>query len=400
MAPLNFDGSLIEKSVFQRKPEVVKMQNGCICCTLRQDLVEELRKLGESKEFDMIVIESTGISEPMQVAETFAIGDLSSYVRLDTCVTVVDVNNFHSLLSEGKQYSEVFKEEGNTSEEEEQSVHISKLLVDQVEFANVIILNKVDLANKTIIESASTIIKALNPSAKILTTVYSQVDLDEVLNTSLFSFEEAQLMPGWLKSLELESKGTLQSELDLFGIESFIYRRFKPFNPLKLYEKCCEGGEFFKCDELGIVRSKGYIWLAGPEDYSNISYEWEQAGRILTISSEGFFLYALKEDEFNELPNEIQTQIKSEYSKYEYGDRRQEIVFIGYNTMDKEKIQKLLDDCLIDDEEFKNGPEFWTNKFGDEFPEDFMEEEDDMEEDGEDDVDETLEDEDEEMKEV
>eukprot|EP00818_Percolomonas_sp_WS_P009684 CAMPEP_0117440094 /NCGR_PEP_ID=MMETSP0759-20121206/2901_1 /TAXON_ID=63605 /ORGANISM="Percolomonas cosmopolitus, Strain WS" /LENGTH=591 /DNA_ID=CAMNT_0005231825 /DNA_START=4693 /DNA_END=6469 /DNA_ORIENTATION=+ len=388
MATLNIDAAIVEKTVVQRRPELVKMQNGCICCTLRQDLIEELSKLAEQGNFDYVVIESTGISEPMQVAESFVMSELPGLVRLDTCVTLVDVPNFSRDLFDGEMYRERFSAEDCN---EEEPTHVSSLLLDQVEFANVILLNKIDLVKNDELIKVRNAITKLNPKAKLFETEFSRVNLDAILDTKMFNIMEAQAAAGWLQSLHEQQAGTLKSELDEYGVSSFIYRRRKPFDAVKLRKLCLEeGGYFFSGRDHSIIRSKGFLWLAGPSgSVADVCYEWEQAGSVLRIWASSVFFSGLPKEEYGELPQEIKDQIERDCAE-EYGDRRQELVFIGYKAMNEQNIVQLLDDCLLSDEDFNKGPDHWGEMFQETFPEEFLipepdeDEDDDMEEDGED----------------
>eukprot|EP00818_Percolomonas_sp_WS_P002193 CAMPEP_0117437110 /NCGR_PEP_ID=MMETSP0759-20121206/1353_1 /TAXON_ID=63605 /ORGANISM="Percolomonas cosmopolitus, Strain WS" /LENGTH=495 /DNA_ID=CAMNT_0005228729 /DNA_START=1355 /DNA_END=2842 /DNA_ORIENTATION=+ len=384
LAPLNIDSALIAKSglnLTQRTPELVQMQNGCICCTLRQDLIQELGRLAAMtpRPFDYILIESTGMSEPMQVAESFAISpELLSKVRLDTCVSLVDVPNFSRDLFEGENAKDRFPQEEC---DETRPQHVSALLIDQVEFANVILLNKVDLVkDPSQIASVRAMIQKLNPHAKIYETRHSQIEVKHIINTNLFDMDRAETSTGWLESLREEQEGKdLQSELAEYGVSSFIYRRRKPLHPEKLRQLCFGPKGYFVESHLNhIARSKGFLWIAGSPRFSDVCYEWEQSGSHFVIRANGHFFASMDEQQWSEeVPDDLKDQIKQDWEG-EYGDRRVELVFIGYKDMNEQKIVQLLDECLVSDEQFAKGPEDWSTTFPDEsMPQEFDTPEDD-----------------------
>ena len=385
MASLNIDAALVEKTfILQKEEQLVKMQNGCICCTLRQDLLEEVVKLANNFEIDYLVIESTGISEPMQVAETFTFEQdglkLMDVARLDTCVTVLDCSQFLTYFGSMKMIYEA--EEFNADEEDERT--IINLLVDQIEFANVILLNKTDVATKSQLSKVRDIVTKLNPTAKLILTCYSKVDLSSILNTNRFDFEECALMSGWLKSLN----GEIVPETEEYGISSFIYSRREPFHPERLYDlieqsfmiieqpslgdpmegmeemeqneemedakETIEGDqdmavEEFKLESRGcfseVYRSKGFFWIAGRMKSMG---EWSQAGTILTLKNGGSWYCDIPEDQLDPgMLSAVQQDMVPEL-----GDRRQEIVFIGaFTGNQKDDIIKALDNCLLLPEE-------------------------------------------------
>ena len=244
MASLNIDASLIEMSgLIQTKEEIVHMQNGCICCTLRGDLIREITKLSEQQCFDYIIIESTGISNPMEVAESFLLDigtlnlpekddttarPLSTFANLDTCITVVDAFELYQNLSSIELLGRKFAEENPPDAEKP----ISQLLIDQIEFANVIVLNKIDLVSNKNLSECKNILKALNSNAKVIEACNSNVDIRQVLNTGLFSMESMVTSPNWIQSLSKQHV----SESEEYGISSFIYKARKPFSPCKFHE--------------------------------------------------------------------------------------------------------------------------------------------------------------------
>ena len=255
MSEINIDSAIVQNEVSLNRSEekLVEMSNGCICCTLREDLLEEVTKLSQEGRFDYLVIESTGISEPLPVAETFTFEDqnglsLSDAANLDTMVTVVDAVNFIKDYDEAKYLKDTAESLG---EEDERSV--ADLLVDQVEFADVILISKTDLVSRSEIAHLTAILKTLNTEAKIVPIAEGQVNVDEVLNTGLFNFDRAQQAPGWLK----EMRGEHIPETEEYGIGSFTYEARRPFHPEKFHDFLHSTDKYGK-----LIRSKGYFWLA------------------------------------------------------------------------------------------------------------------------------------------
>ncbi|MCM8536075.1 MAG: GTP-binding protein [Lentisphaeraceae bacterium] len=352
MAEINIDSQLISKNgdaLSQKDEKLVELSNGCICCTLREDLLEEIQKLAKENRFDYLVIESTGISEPMPVAETFEFEDedgfsLKDVATLDTMVTVVDTFNFSK---DFKSADILTDREEFLSEEDERS--ISALLVDQLEFANVVIMNKVSECSKEDIYRTEQIVRSLNPTAKIIKTDYSKVDLKEIINTKLFDFDKASNSPLWMKTM----LGQESSESDEFNISSFCYQARRPFHPERFFQ--------FVHDELDdVIRSKGSFWLANINDHA---LSMQIAGALGDYGLEAKWLAAAMIDE-PELAEEFSDYIKESFEG-PYGDRKQEIVFIGIH-FNKEQLIEKLNNCLVTDEEFSKGPDFWKS-FSDPF---------------------------------
>ena len=354
MSEINIDQSLIQNDVsFNHKEEkLVEMSNGCICCTLREDLLIEVAELAKSKKFDYLLIESTGISEPLPVAETFTFEDengvsLSDVSKLDTMVTVVDAVNFLKDYDEAKYLQDVGESLG---EDDERSV--ADLLVDQVEFADVILISKTDLVDKSDINKLTTILKTLNTSAEIIPISNGNVNINEILNTGLFNFEHAQQAPGWLK----EINGEHIPETEEYGISSFVYEARKPFYPKKFHN-------FLHSKDLSgkLIRSKGFFWLATRPMYAG---SWSQAGGIAHHGFAGMFWKAIPKDRW---PSDKETlDFINEKWVEPFGDMRQELVFIGQG-LDKDKIINLLDECLLSDEDLLLGRKHWET-FSDPFP--------------------------------
>jgi G3E family GTPase len=338
MSEVNIDASMIKQGGFTRTDEkLVELQNGCICCTLREDLIIEVEKLVRTGDIDYIVIESTGISEPIPVAQTFTYADdaldinLSDYCRLDTMVTVVDANRFWHDYSSGE--SLVDRKQANDLEDTREVVD---LLIDQIEFANVLVLNKIDLVEDHYIHELKAILRKLNPTAKIIESAFSQVALSEILDTKLFDFEEASQGAGWIKELNEEHT----PETEEYGISSFVYRRRRPFHP----ERWLNWLEDWPVE---IIRAKGFFWLASRNNMTGLL---SQAGPSIMIQGAGEWIAAYPEEEQNQLLRE-EPELLNKWDK-EYGDRMTELVFIGHE-MNREEIERLLDDCLLSDEEMK-----------------------------------------------
>lgn len=345
MAELNIDAQLIKKdggALTQKDEKLVELSNGCICCTLREDLLEEIQKLAKEEKFDYLIIESTGISEPMPVAETFEFEDengfsLKEVATLDTMVTVVDTYNF---AKDFKSTDVLTDREEFLDENDERP--ISALLTDQIEFADVIVMNKVSECSEEDIYRVEQIIHSLNANAKVIKTDYSKVDLKEIINTGLFDFEKASQSPLWMKVM----LGQESSESDEFSISSICYKRRKPFHPQRYFE-------LVNKNLNGVIRSKGTIWLANLNEYA---LSMQSAGELGTYGLEGKWLASAIEEE-PEFAEEYKDYMQETFEGI-YGDRRQEVVFIGTH-LDKEELIKKLDECLLTEEEFVKGPVFW-----------------------------------------
>lgn len=435
MGALNIDASLISNHrVTQAEEKVVQMQNGCICCTLRGDLLEEVAALAENREVDYLLIESTGISEPMQVAETFSEefgemyvqmadeledemradpqkkqehekiarilkqGGLPAVARLDTCVTVVDAVN---LFNDFNTTDFLVDRHKSDDVPEEDDRNISDLQTDQLEFANVILINKCDLVPSDEVDRIRAFIRLLNPNAKIIPTTRSKIDLREILNTNLFSYEKAALGAGWLKSLNEEIK----PETEEYGIGSFVYRARRPFHTERLWETIREvfvviQSEFIDDGEdedlpmddtsdvedemeqdadmedgeaqpqlnpaarleaknasptfAPLLRSKGFVWLATrPLMFG----EWSQAGIMLTLQGGARWRCELDKELWPQ-DKDIAEAIRKDFEG-EWGDRRQEIVLIGKGMRDggEDRLKAALDACLLTDEEMQQWEE-------------------------------------------
>jgi len=355
MSEVNIDASLVEKGgadLSRTEEKLVEMSNGCICCTLREDLLEQVENLASEGKYDYLLIESTGISEPLPVAATFDFRDengksLSDVARLDTMVTVVDAANLI------KNYSSTdFLKDGDENLGEEDERTLVDLLVDQVEFANVIILNKTDLASAEELETVKAIIRGLNARADIVESTLGQVDMDRIMDTGLFHFEEAQEHPLWAQ--ELYNFKDHVPETEEYGIISFVYRAREPFDPFKIHE-------FFNEEWPGVVRAKGFFWLASRPDFVG---EISQAGAFIRHQGIGRWWVSVPKNRWPSGPD-FQDML-AQYWSSEYGDRRQEIVFIGLKgEMDEAAIRKRLDACLVKD--YQKDQEIWE-RLQDPFP--------------------------------
>lgn len=348
MSEINIDAAIVKSEVSLNRSDekLVEMSNGCICCTLREDLLLEVSKLAKDDRFDYMVIESTGISEPLPVAETFTFADesgvsLSDVARLDTMVTVVDAFNFLKDYDEAKSLQETGE---SLDEEDERSV--ADLLIEQVEFADVVLINKIDLVKPSEVGRLMAILKTLNTEAEMIPVSQGQVDIDAVLNTHLFNFDRAQQAPGWLK----EMRGEHIPETEEYGISSFNYVARRPFYPEKFFNLLHNTKAYGK-----LIRSKGYFWLASQPDFVG---QWSQAGGVAHYGLAGKFWKAVPNEDW---PTDEETikLIAAEWVE-PYGDKRQELVFIG-QELDEEAMRRALDDCLLTEEDLAKGEEYWAS---------------------------------------
>lgn len=427
MSELNVDATLIQNHKVSNKEEkLIQLQNGCICCTLRGDLLEELVGLYDNGDFDYIVIESTGIAEPMQVAETFSsefsqtlldtpdsvteeeqellkkvlsLGGLEKITKIDCCVTVVDALNFLSNI----ETTDFLVNRWGDSGQGESERTVTDLMVDQIEFSDIIVINKVSEIKKNKLAKIEKMIKNLNPVAKILRADYANVPMSSIINTNLFDFDRAATSAGWLRSIndmtlregygdKTKSVLTPKPETEEFGVNNFVYNARKPFHPERLYNTLkdkffvieqtplasietvdeYDGGDIEDVDEnkegeeeeeeeeeLGekeilknraaspfgpLLRSKGFFWLATRYIMRG---EWSSAGPMLTLKG-GIPWFDVSG--FEDIPPETVKLIKTEFQG-PYGDRRNELVFIGLG-IDKKKMTETLDSCLLTDEEY------------------------------------------------
>jgi G3E family GTPase len=326
MSEVNVDAAMIKSggaALSRTEEKLVEMSNGCICCTLREDLLLEIGKLAAERRFDYLLIESTGISEPLPVAETFTFADetgtsLSNFARLDTMVTVVDAYNFLRDYNDGESLHERGVALDDTDER-----NIVDLLVEQVEFANVIVLNKVDLVQPDELSFLKALISKFNPDARQIVATHGKIETAEILNTGLFDFQKSAENPGWL----WEVRGEHIPETDQYGISSLVFRARRPFHPLR-FEAALEGAS-----DLGIIRAKGFIWLATRNDHMGML---AMAGRSCVLSGDARWLAALPESEW-ELSDEDRVEALADWHPV-VGDRAQEFVLIGVK-IDAERVR-------------------------------------------------------------
>lgn len=354
MSDINIDADTIKSGVSLNHSDekLVEMSNGCICCTLREDLLVEVGKLAKEGRFDYLVIESTGISEPLPVAETFTFADengisLGDVATLDTMVTVVDAVNF---LNDYEQANDLQDTGESLGEDDERSV--ADLLVDQVEFADVILISKTDLITNNELNRLTAILNTLNTQAKIIPISNGNININEVLNTGLFNFERAQQAPGWLK----EMRGEHIPETQEYGISSFNYTARRPFDPEKFYNFLHSTEQYGK-----LIRSKGYFWLATRPLFCG---QWSQAGGIAHYGFAGMFFKAIPQKEWPTEP-ELLADINNKWVE-PFGDMRQELVFIG-QSLNQQTMIEALDDCLLSEDAVLKGKDFWRT-YNDPFP--------------------------------
>lgn len=362
MSSVNIDASLVmnnDLKLSRTDERLVSMSNGCICCTLREDLLKEIAALAKDGAFDYLLIESTGISEPLPVAETFTFEDengktLSSLAKLDTMVTVVDAQTFlpelnkadllrdrnllepvsvNPIVSESSASADDSEYENvESAEQPEDERNIADLLVDQVEFANVILINKADAVSKKRLTETESLVRSLNPSAKVFVTTNSKIQLKEILNTGMFAFEKAQESPLWLKEL----RGEHVPETEEYGISSMVFESPLGFHPKRLYDYLAEG-----IVKENVIRSKGYFWLASEPQ---LAFTLSQAGGSIAITPVG------------EWPRK--TKSKRIVGNADLGVRRQQLVFIG-QKLNKDRINKNLTAALLTKKEQQMPASHW-----------------------------------------
>jgi len=354
MSEVNIDADLVrggDASLSRSEETLVEMSNGCICCTLRDDLLKEVRALAEQGRFDYLVIESTGISEPLPVAATFSFRDeqgesLGDVSEIDTMVTVVDALN---LLADYSS-SDLLSARGETAGEGDDRSLVG-LLVEQIEFADVVIVNKASEVSPEHLAMVKKVVASLNADARIIEADYGKVELDQVLATGLYDEEQSEQHPLWLK--ELYDFASHRPETEEYGVESFVYRGRKPFHPAKFYE-------FLTSDKLDkVIRSKGHFWMATRPDYLG---ELAIAGSQKSVSRMGRWWAAVPK---NQWPHDgTFEEFVMKHWDQTWGDRRQEIVFIGIG-MDQDAITAALDKCQVASDGFT--PEEWVG-LSDPFP--------------------------------
>ena len=344
MSEVNVDAALVrdgQAALSRTEEQLVEMSNGCICCTLREDLLEEVARLGREGRFDYLLIESTGISEPLPVAQTFTFvaedgTSLSSVARLDTMVTVVDASAFPAGLEAHETLADLSMGAG---EEDDRS--LASLLVEQVEFADVIVLNKIDLATPAQRHAVEARVRALNPDARLVPAIRGQVPVKEILGTGLFDMDAAVQRPAWAQELD----GTHTPETEEYGIGSFVYRARHPFHPRRLRDWLDAGWP-------GVVRAKGWFWVASRP---NLTAEFQLSGNTWQSDILGMW-YAAVPPEDRGLDPEVEAELLSLWHP-EYGDRRQELVLIGIG-MDEAALRAGFDAALLTEEE-RRDPATW-----------------------------------------
>jgi G3E family GTPase len=355
MSEVNIDARLVQggRAALSRVDEkLVEMQNGCICCTLREDLLLEVSRLAREGRFDYLLIESTGISEPLPVAETFTFEDehgqsLATVAQLDTMVTVVDAQRF---LSDWNSEDDLAARKLALDTADERTV--SHLLVEQVELADVLVLSKPDLVTPEELARLQGILRHLNPGAQLVTALRGQVPLSTILGTGRFNFERAAASAGWLAAL----RGERVPETVEYGITSFVYRARIPFHPARFWALLQDSAAW-----AGVLRSKGFFWLASRMGVTGI---WSQAGGSASCEAGGMWLAALPREEWSDDP-ELRAQAEAAWQE-PWGDRRQELVLIGVG-LDEAGLRRRLDAALLTPAELSRGPARWA-KLADPFP--------------------------------
>ncbi|MCC4274023.1 zinc metallochaperone GTPase ZigA [Marinomonas communis] len=346
MSEINIDAAFVgqEVSLNRGEEKLVEMSNGCICCTLREDLLIEVRALAEAGKFDYLVIESTGISEPLPVAETFTFADkngisLSDIATLDTMVTVVDAVNFLKDYNTAKS----IKEAGESLGEDDER-NVADLLVDQVEFADLLLISKIDLVTEAELNELKAILRSLNSMAEIIPMERGQVPNEKLLGTGLFDFEKAQQAPGWLAEMRDEHT----PETEEYGIASFSFVARKPFHPQRFYDVLHSTEQYGK-----LIRSKGYFWLASRPQFAG---QWSQAGGIAQYGFAGMFWRAVPKQHWPTDEASLATIMENWHEPF--GDMRQELVFIGQN-LDEAAMTQALEAALLTNEELVLGKDAW-----------------------------------------
>ena len=366
MSEVNIDKDLVAKggaNLSRTEETLVEMTNGCICCTLREDLLVEVSRLAREGRFDYLLIESTGISEPLPVAETFTFEDedgrsLSDVAELDTMVTVVDAGNF---MRDFGSWDDLADRRIGLDDEDDRNV--VDLLVDQLEFANVVVVNKTDLASEERLRELDQVVRRLNPAAEVLHSTESRVPLSQILGTGRFRLSEAEASPEWLAT----PRGEKETETEEYGISSFVYRRTRPFHPERLanvLEGDMDEGLF-----AGVLRSKGLMWIASRAEWA---YTWSQAGCSIRLDPAGVWWSWLPDDgraEWEEFADGDAAaagnpEAGGEPDRYE--EPQQELVVIGRH-LDRGRVERILDACLLTDAEFGMDPNAWA-EFPDPLP--------------------------------
>lgn len=339
MSEVNIDARLVQnENILSRTEErLVEMSNGCICCTLREDLMMEVEKLAREQRFDYLLIESTGISEPVPIAQTFGYidedkgVDLSKWARIDCMVTVVDALNF---ARDFGSLDTILSRKLNSDQEDTRT--IVNLLTDQIEFADVIILNKSDLVSTDHLKELRAILNSLNPGARIIESSFSRVEPRHILNTGLFDYEKAEQSAGWIQELKKAEAGGHVPETEEYGISSFVFRDRRPFHPKRFWNYISQNWP------AGVIRSKGLFWLASrPTQALN----WSQAGGSVRAESAGVWWASMPFSQRARYQAYIDNREYIEAKWGRFGDRQNELVIIGQD-LEKEMIVSELNACL------------------------------------------------------
>ena len=365
IAEVNIDGKQIGDKILETEEKLVELENGCLCCTLRGDLFDETLALAREGKYDYLIIEASGVSEPLPIAATFTFPmddgkSLKDVAHLDTMVTVVDAFNFIDQY----ESDEMEIQERKTRLQTHDQTSVVELMIDQLEFANVILINKAGLVSPETLDKIHQMVRAINAEAKIIDTNHGKVDLAEIMNTNSFDFDRAQEYPTWVKEVERETgqsmdadsshshgEGLVHSHSHEFGLTAFVYRARKPFVPERLIQ-------FMGTPMPGVIRSKGYFWLCTRMDQAG---NFQLAGKLVDYGVAGRWYSTIPEEDWTPDMREF---IEQEWVE-PFGDRRQEIVFIGSDDeIDKASIVKSLDDCLLTDAELQQD----YQKFPDRFP--------------------------------
>jgi G3E family GTPase len=351
MSEVNIDASLVDKSatnagaaLSRTEEKMVEMSNGCICCTLREDLLLEVKKLAAEGRFDYLLIESTGIGEPLPVASTFDFEDengdsLNHVAKIDTMVTVVDAFN----LLRDYSSKDLLAQRGETAGEDDNR-SLATLLMEQIEFADVVVVNKIDLVDQKQRAEVAAVVKSLNPVADIVYADHGHVPLKSILGTGKFDLERASAMPGWAR--ELEGKHTPETEE--YGISSFVLRSVNPLHPKRF-------SEFMEAPFPGLLRAKGYVWLASRPNWV-VSYS--RAGNVATHEPMGQWWASVPQVRWPDKGTPQRAGIEKNW-KEPYGDRINEVVFIG-TTMDRAAIEQAWKAAHLNFTENRKGMKGWA----------------------------------------
>jgi len=358
MSEINVDARLVDgqHTLSRTNERLIEMSNGCICCTLREDLMIEVEKLAKENRFDYLLIESTGISEPVPIVQTFSFVDeqsgidLSRWATIDCMVTVVDAFNF------ARDFGSMDTVASRQLNEDQDQRTIVNLLTDQIEFADVIILNKTDLVALPKLKELHAIIKALNPGARIIESSFSKVDISQIVNTGLFDYRQAEQNAGWIRELEKAENGGHISETEEYGISSFVFRDARPFHPKRFWDYIQQNWP------AGIIRSKGLFWLASR---ASQALNWSQAGGSVRAESAGVWWASMPAEQRRRYQAYMDNREAIEARWGEFGDRINELVLIGQD-LDQDQITMELEACLCTEREIalmENGM-----RFADPFP--------------------------------